>query len=548
MKRYLRLGEIGNRVFENWDILNKGKVMLKKVFTVFVLVLLTMWISPGLSNLEAGKKYYYDAKGNVISEEEYRKLVDPEGKTGKQPDQEREDTETAEPPAEKDVQDAEKPAVESETETQEEVAEEEAEAEDDDEDDIEAEAAEVKYRVEVSSETIFRVFERDTVETIEGDKENNDLVTAAYQYMRLDLGALDDAGLSLHIHGWGRQDFNDSGFYDDNPDGELLYGYLEYNRPDYGFNLKLGRQHIMTGVINNSIDGIGLTSALTSYFKFFAYGGSPVDLSEKEGRSGDSIYGGRIAGHQEADYEIGLSYKKKRSDGDDDEEMAGVDLFAALPLNINFFGFSTYNLDTSGFGEHSYDIRFDIFDFHFRPFYQRFRYEDFFNTKDNSANQFRFLAETEEILSAVGSDVNWRRFSSVDLGAKVNYYDYDKRDGNALYVEGNVNWYLNGLAQLGGQFGRMNGDSSETKYILSRGFFYWNDPNNPVWLAFITGDVMYVHYDEKIFDQDYSLWVSLGGGWRFWNDALEVKLSGDWSDDPFFESDLRGMLKVQYTY
>ena len=68
------------------------------------------------------------------------------------------------------------------------------------------------------------------------------------------------------------------------------------------------------------------------------------------------------------------SYKKKNSDGDDDEEMTGVDLFAELPFNINFFGFSSYNLDTDGFGEHSYDVRFDISDFHFRPFYQRFRY------------------------------------------------------------------------------------------------------------------------------------------------------------------------------
>jgi hypothetical protein len=528
--------------------------MFRKLLAVWVLVLLAMWILPDLSNLQAGKKYYYDTNGNLVSEEEYRKLVDQMRAPDRKTPRKKEDTETVESPVEKNTQNPEKQAVENETvaekpiEGEAEDVEKKAEAEDDEENDFEAEDTEVHYQAEVSSETIFRVFERDTVKSSDGNKENNDLVTAAYQYLRLDLGALDEAGLSLHIHGWGRQDFNDSHFYDSNPDGELLYGYLEYNQPDYGLNLKLGRQHIMTGVINNSIDGIGLKSALTSYFKFSAYGGSPVDLSEKEGRSGDSIWGGRIAGHRGADFEAGLSYKKKKSDGNDDEELAGVDLFAVLPLNINFFGFSSYNLDTSGFGEHSYDIRFDIFDFNFRPFYQRFRYEDFFNTKDNSANPFRFLAETEEILSVVGTDATYSGFTSLALGAKINYYDYDKRDDNSLYVEGNAAWYFNGLTQLGGQLGRMNGDSSETKYFLSRGFFYWDDPNKLLWLAFLSGDIMYVHYDEEIYDQDYSFWVSLGGGWRFWDDTLEIKLSGDWSDDPFFDSDLRGMLKIQYTY
>jgi hypothetical protein len=88
----------------------------------------------------------------------------------------------------------------------------------------------------------------------------------------------------VHINSWGRYDFNASGFFEDNPDGELLYGYLEYNRLDYGLNLTLGRRHVMESVINNSIDGIGINSALTSYFKFSTYVGSPVELSSKDGR------------------------------------------------------------------------------------------------------------------------------------------------------------------------------------------------------------------------------------------------------------------------
>ena len=116
----------------------------------------------------------------------------------------------------------------------------------------------------------------------------------------------------------GRYDFDDSSIYEDNPDGDLIYGYLEYNRPDSGLNLKIGRQHLMTGIINNSIDGIGINSVLTSYFKLTAFGGSPVGLTSEPGRSEDYIFGSRVAGHIGSQYEIGLSYKKKYSNREKD--------------------------------------------------------------------------------------------------------------------------------------------------------------------------------------------------------------------------------------
>ena len=498
--------------------LNKHKLLLSHMLAGCLLTILMPCLFPVISDLQAGQIYYYDTKGNLITEEEYRAIV--QQISGQ-------DEASSESKAEAD------PSSEDENT---------AESEEPDDEAIDEDELGSFYQVEVSSETIFRAFERDT------DKQDDDTVIPAYEYLRLDIGALDEGGLSLHLYGWGRYDFNDSDYFEDNPDAELLYGYLEYNRPDYGLNFTLGRQHVMAGIINNSIDGLGVKSALTPYFKFALYGGSPVGLSSDGGRSGDSIWGGRVAGHKAADYEIGLSYKKKKSDGDDDEEMAGFDLFAQLPFNINFFGFSSYNLDTDGWGEHSYDIRFDIFDFNFRPFFQRFRYEDFFNTKDNSANPFRFLADSDEILSSLGSDIIWQRFDQVALGAKLNLYDYDRRDDQAFYFEGNANWNLNGLSQIGGQLGRMNGDTDETRYMLTRAFFYWNEPGFLSRLGFITGDAMYVHYDEEIYSQDYSLWLSLGGGMRFFDDAMEVKLSGDWSDDPFYDSDIRGLLKIQYTY
>lgn len=509
----------------------KNKLRIKTILAgCFSLFLATLAVQHP-SDLQAGQTYYYDMKGNLISAEEYERLLE---KLNGKKNTSNISNQTSDGGSQNTVQDAAGPDAQpvGAKNSDEEISDEENEAED----------SEVQYRVEVSSETLMRAFRRDT------DNEDDSLVLPGYEYLRMDFGKLDQHGLSFHFYGWGRYDFNHSGIYEDNPDGELIYGYLEYNRPDYNFNLKLGRQHLMTGVINNSIDGIGIQSALTPYFKLSVFGGSPVGLTSEPGRSGDYIYGSRVAGHSGSQFEIGLSYKKKYSNSEKDEEIAGIDFFAALPFKINFIGSSSYNLDTQGWGAHAYELRFDISDFHFRPFFERYRYEDYFNTKDNSANPFRFLAGTDEILSVVGSEVIWRRFSRVDLGAKANFYDYDKREDPALYAEGNVNWYVNEQTQIGGQLGRMNGDTNATRYLMTRAFVYWNMPANPVRLGFITGDTMYVLYDENMYGHDSSLWISLGGGWRFLDDALQVKLSGDWSNDPYFESDLRGQIKIEYRY
>lgn len=397
----------------------------------------------------------------------------------------------------------------------------------------------IPFQATITSNTIFRAFQRDTA------KKNESGVYPMYEYLQIDLETQEN-GWSLHTYGWGRFDAADSEFYHDNPDGELLYGYMEYNRRDYGLNFKLGRQHVFDGIINSSIDGVGAKSILTPFLNLSLYGGVPVALSSDKGRSGDSFVGGRIAGHIGSRYEIGLSYKLENSDSERDGEMVGIDLSLALARSAYIRGLSAYNLDTSGWGQHLLEAGLDVADVHFRPVFERYQYDDFFNKKDNSADPFRFLAGTNEILTVVGSDIIWKRFSSLDIGAKVSHYSYDKRNDNAMYYEGNLTWYVNGLSQLGAQLGRMDGGTSESAYFIGRTFFYLDQPLKAIPLGFITGDVQYVLYDQEIFGQDHSLFFSLGTGAKFFNDTLQVKLSGDYSIDPYFDSDFRVMLSILF--
>jgi len=396
--------------------------------------------------------------------------------------------------------------------------------------------------LEFTSDTLVRGFERDTV------SEEDALVLPAYEYLRVNAGESGEPGLSFHLYGWGRWDAADNDYFDDQTAGEILYGYLDYRGEEANFMARFGRQYVFEGVANEAIDGLRLSSDLGKYFQVSAYAGQPVSLDSTDGRDGDIIYGGRLGHRMPALYDVGVSYKLIENDDDTAEEFVGVDLGLYLPGNAVLSGSSSYNLETEGWGEHSYSLRFNLAGLNIRPYYEMFEYEDYFGTGANSANPFRFLAGTDEELTIVGADATWAPLASWDFAAKVKNYDYDVRDDSSQYYALLASWHGEDLPEIGGEAGLMDGDSDENKYYLLRAYTYWDSLPEALPLAFISGDVVWVKYDREIFNEDNSLFVSLGIGQRFLDDSLALKLSGDYSSDPYFDNDLRGLLTLSYHY
>ena len=104
------------------------------------------------------------------------------------------------------------------------------------------------------------------------------------------------------------------------------------------------------------------------------------------------------------------------------------------------------------------------------------------------------------------------------------------------------------IAEIGGELGYMDGNTAETKYLMTRAYFYWDRPFNFINSGFLSGDAIYVRYEEPVFGKDRSIFFALGGGMDLYKDYLKLKLSGDYSDDPFFDSDIRGMLVILFIY
>ncbi|NJC88107.1 MAG: hypothetical protein FIB02_06170 [Desulfuromonas sp.] len=393
---------------------------------------------------------------------------------------------------------------------------------------------------QLKSDTLFRFFERHT------NREKEFSIAPAYEYLQVDVGSSSEPGLSFHGYGWGRADLANDGYFEDDTAGEILYGYLEYRGKEANFNARLGRQYIFEGVANEAVDGLRLSTDLGRYFSASVYGGQSVALDSENGRDGDSIYGGRLAHHLKGWYDVGVSYKEIENENDLAEKMLGVDLGVYLPYGVGLYGFSSRNLDTDGWGEHSYELRFKLAGIDIRPYYQQFRYEDQFDTGANGAYPFRFLAETDEEIKVVGADATMKVGESWDFGVKAKNYDYDRRDDNTQYYSVLATWYADGRSSLGGEAGVMNGDAAEDDYVLLRAYAYWDRLPKLLPLSFLTGEVVWVDYREAIYDEDTSLFVSLGAGKRFLEDALEIKLSGDYSRDPYFDDEVKGMLTISY--
>lgn len=394
----------------------------------------------------------------------------------------------------------------------------------------------------VRSDTLVRGFERDTA------AQTGAAVVPIYEYLQIDAENPGEPGLAFHFYGWGRWDLADNDYFEEETAGELLYGYLEYRHELARFNARLGRQSVYEGVANEIIDGLRLSSDLGRYFSASVYAGQSAAFTEDNGRDGDSIFGGRLAHRLAGKYDLGVSYKKIRSDGDDAEERTGVDLSLYLPAGVNLFGFSAYNNETGDWAEHSYEVNFSVAGVAIRPYVQLFNYEDYFGTGVTTPNPFRFLAGTGEELTVVGGDLIVPVGERWVLVGKAKNYDYQVLDDNSQFYSLQATWRKEGLSQIGGEFGFMNGEVAQNDYALVRLFSYWDQLPEGCPVEFVSGDLVFVGYDQPINNEDRSLFVSLGFGKRFLSDALQLKLSGDYSSDPFFDNDLRGMLTASYQF
>jgi hypothetical protein len=398
-------------------------------------------------------------------------------------------------------------------------------------------------RISVKSQTTLRAFERQSLERDTNQGEDA-LVLPLYQYLQLDCGDAEDGGWSFHMYGWGRTDLTDSAYFEDTMDGELLYGYLEYRRPYSALLLKLGRQHIFAGVTDQSVDGLQAAAGLGEIITATLFGGI---TSGSDDSSADTTYGGRLVLHPMPRYELGLSYQSTDLEGDPDNR-AGLDLSFNWSDWLTLQGLSSFNLETEDWREHRYSALLRLKNAVLEPSYHTFSYQDYFGTGKEQSNLFHFLADSEEQITIFGADLQWQGSGSVRLGGRYNRYSYDLRQESAEYYAALLSTDFSGGSQVGVEAGRMDGGTADNIYTLYRAYFYCIDPFGLSGPAFISGDGIYQAYDTPVFGEDSAVNFSLSAGIHLVNDSFVLQLTGLYSQDPYFEENVEGLVTLRYQY
>ena len=236
-----------------------------------------------------------------------------------------------------------------------------------------------------------------------------------YEYLGVDYGDPEFGGFSFHVNGWGRIDLGDQEYYQDDTEGYVMDGYVQYSNPEHGVDVKLGRHHIYAGIVNESVDGFGFKANAGSHVSLLAYGGYPVGYEDENGRTGDSTYGGRMAFEQLFPGEVGVSYKNLSNDNTTIENKLGADISLYLFDHIAFSGF------LSGISRPKTGVSIPMqatcisASFHSKPATRCFSMQDYFSG-DAESQTLGYLQDTDETLTIVGGDIIWQQFHGFDAG------------------------------------------------------------------------------------------------------------------------------------
>ncbi len=157
-----------------------------------------------------------------------------------------------------------------------------------------------------------------------------------------------------------------------------------------------------------------------------------------------------------------------------------------------------------------------------------------------------FVQIPTSLLSQV--DALWQVDEAWTLGGKAKFLSYDQLD-NAETYSVMASWQGESMTQYGGEIGHTSAKgAANNDYTLVRLYGYCDAMADQSWVDFVSADAIMTFYDKAIYSEDSSFFVSLAAGKRFLDDALSVTLSGDYSQDPYFDDDLRGMLNMSYAY
>lgn len=369
-----------------------------------------------------------------------------------------------------------------------------------------------------------------------------------YEFLRLSASSTEKDGstTSLHLGGWGRGDLGDKSSRDRYTDADLQYGYLSFQGAKNNLVVNAGRQFVNEGVATQRLDGLYVRNDFAAGFAAAAYIGSPV-VTEPNLKADDFIFGGRVTQGNYKYYTLGVSALKSYSNGSDYREEEGLDLWIHPLKQVDVTGRSSYNSITEGWMEHAYTASFTPIDnLQLYADLSNINYKDYFYKVTTNALVFNPLTngiDPNEKLLTLGVGGAYTLLKNITFSADYKHYDYDIA-GKANYFGGKVAYTIPDSFGAGFSIHRMDGTLDRLRYTEYRLY-----ATKKLGRTALTLDLINLNYDNTVIMNSVknAVTVVAAGSYEF-NKNLQLGASVDYSHNPLFDNEVKGLVKLTYLF
>ncbi len=357
-----------------------------------------------------------------------------------------------------------------------------------------------------------------------------------YEYLN---ASADGESVSFRAGGWYRWDLRDESFEGTKRTGDLQYAYLNVRGPKNSA-ASLGRVLVNEGVAAERIDGGYAKTDLWGGFRIAAFGGAPVE-TDRDSRSGDSVYGGRISQSVAGISTVGVSYLKEKNDSQDYREETGVDLSIRPFSKLEVLGKSSYNDLMRGWMQHAYYAVLGPFGpVRVTGEASRVYYGRYFLSTTMTAFAFPHINPYETI-TTTGVSADVAATDKFTVTGDYKKYDYDILNDSAAYYGGKLA-YRGESFGAGAAYHRMDGPTDALRYDEARAYV-----TKKIAKVDLTVDGMAVTYDKPINGIKTATALSGALGYSFTPRAW-LGADVEYQKNPDYNKDVRSMLTFNYQF
>lgn len=391
--------------------------------------------------------------------------------------------------------------------------------------------------------------ESTTILRMRSTTDNKDLYPV-YEYLRLSTAGklADGSTLGLYMGGWGRVDLVDRTTDRVHSDTDLQYFFLSYRTAKNNTVVNLGRQFVTEGVATEKIDGIYARSDFAAGFGASAFIGQPVITEPYPSLKGaDLVYGTRISHSMPKIYTIGVSALKSEADQNSKyREEEGIDLWFHPMQMVDLTGRSSYNSITTGWMEHAYTLTLaPITNLKLSTSVTNINYTDYFHNMTTKAFTLNNIPGTSvkkgEAFIAFGLGASYNFLKDYTVSADYKNYNYDIA-GSADYYGGKIGYSSPEIITAGFGYHRMDGVNDRLRYDEYR--LYALKKLGHIELS---ADLLDIHYDKSINGIADSFALTASAGYEI-NEQLKVAADFEYSRNPDFDREIRGLMKLTYLF